>query len=183
MQLNSSVRRLAVGDSVRRSEVKLGVARYVPMARVSLRFAPQMQIRPIPEAAGWQAAFTLLVDLRPHLDFATFVERCRAAQMADAYTLYGAYQDGELVGVMGLRTLVDLLHGRHLYIDDLVVAPAVRSQGVGRQLLEFAERLAAEAGGVGLRLCTGIDHEPAKRFYVREGWSARAVAFKKMFPT
>jgi GNAT superfamily N-acetyltransferase len=141
-----------------------------------------MNIRPIPETAGWQAPFALLVELRPHLSFDTFVERCRAAQAADAYTLYGAYDEERLVGVMGIRTLTDLLHGRHLYIDDLVVAPAVRSQGVGRRLLQYAEHLAAEGGGVGLRLCTGIDYEPAKRFYVREGWSARAVAFKKLFP-
>jgi hypothetical protein len=31
----------------------------------------------------------------------------------------------------------------------------------------------------GLRLCTGIENESGKRFYEREGWTLKAVAFKK----
>ena len=142
-----------------------------------------MEVREIPEGDGWADAFAVMRELRAHLDFETFSERCREARASDGYTLYGAYDEGgRLLGVMGVRTLVDLLHGRHLYVDDLVVTEAARSRGVGSRLLAHAERLAAEAGGVGLRLCTGIDHHAGRRFYEREGWTAKAVAFKKGFP-
>jgi GNAT superfamily N-acetyltransferase len=140
-----------------------------------------LAIRAIPEGPDWPAAYALVRQLRPALSEAEFTARARAAAAADGYTLYGAFDGPACVGVLGLRRLVDLLHGPHLYIDDLVVAEGVRSRGVGAALLRFAESLGAEAG-VGLRLCTGIDHWPARRFYEREGWAARAVAYKKGFP-
>lgn len=138
------------------------------------------QIRELTEGE-WELAFPLVRQLRPQLTFAHFVQRCQAAVMSDGYELCGAFAEGQLVGVIGLRTLVDLLHGRHIYIDDLVVDEAIRSQGNGARLLAFAESKARDAGGLGLRVSTGIDYEPAKRFYMREGWVAAAVTFKKGF--
>lgn len=138
-------------------------------------------IREIPDGPDWPRAFVLMRQLRPHLELDDFVARCREAAARDAYTLWGAWDGDALLGVMGMRRLVDLLHGPHLYIDDLVVDERARSRGVGARLLAHAESLAAAAGGLGLRLCTGIDHEPGRRFYEREGWTARAVAYKKGF--
>ena len=133
-------------------------------------------IRPLPDGPAWDDAWVVMRELRPHVDREAFVARCREAARRDGYALYGAFDDGRLVGVMGLRELVDLVHGRHLYVDDLVVTAAVRSRGVGSRLLAHAEALARERGGLGLRLCTGIDHAPGRRFYEREGGTARAVA-------
>jgi hypothetical protein len=39
--------------------------------------------------------------------------------------------------------------------------------------------LAKELDCKGLRLCTGIENEQGKKFYERNGWSLRAVAYKK----
>lgn len=141
-----------------------------------------IEIRPLPDGPAWDAAFAVLRELRPHVDHATFVAVCREAGRRDGYALHGAFDGGRLVAVMGMRELVDLLHGRHLYVDDLVVAEGARSRGVGRRLLAFAEEVARARGGLGLRLCTGIDHAAGRRFYEREGWTARAVAYKKGFP-
>ncbi len=137
-------------------------------------------IRELAEAE-WALAFPLIGQLRPQLAFDTFLQRCQAARTSDGYALYGAFAEGGLVGVIGVRTLVDLLHGPHIYIDDLVVEETVRSQGIGGRLLAFAEAMARDAGGLGLRVSTGINYEPAKRFYAREGWVAAAVTFKKHF--
>ena len=140
-----------------------------------------LDIRALPDGPAWDDAYVVMRELRPHVDHATFLHRCREAARRDGYTLYGAFDGGRLVGVMGMRELVDLLHGRHLYVDDLVVAEAARSRGVGSRLLACAEAIARERGGLGLRLCTGIDHAAGRRFYEREGWAARAVAYKKGF--
>ncbi len=80
---------------------------------------------------------------------------------------------------MGFRTLFDFVHGKHLYVDDLVTAEKHRSKGIGATLLQWAETEATNTGCRGLRLCTGIQNDTAKRFYEREGWHLRAVAFKK----
>lgn len=127
------------------------------------------------------AAYALMKELRPHLSYAMFLER-RTWAAHQSYLLYGAFVADRLIGLIGWRTIVDMLHGRHLYIDDLVVAEAARSRGIGRALLGFAEDVAAREGCLGLRLCTGIDHDRGRQFYQREGWIPKAVAFKKGFP-
>ncbi len=138
-------------------------------------------VRELPDGPGWHAAYQVMRELRPDLDEATFRARCREARARDDYTLYGAFAGGTLLGVMGVRRLTDLLHGEHLYVDDLVVTAAARSRGVGARLLAHAEALARAAGAAGVRLSTGIDHAEGRRFYEREGWSARAVVYKKGF--
>ena len=142
----------------------------------------RVEIREVVEGPEWPAAFALMRQLRGHLTEESFTARYREARDRDDYRLYGAFDEGGCRALLGIRRLVDLLHGPHLYIDDLVVDASVRSRGVGAALLAFAEGLAADAGGIGLRLCTGIDYEPARRFYDREGWKALAVAYKKGFP-
>ena len=88
-------------------------------------------------------------------------------------------EGNRLTGYMGGRIITDFVHGRHLYIDDLVVDREARSRGTGSLLLKEAEAWAGREGCRGLRLCTGVENEGAKRFYAREGWTARALAFKK----
>jgi GNAT superfamily N-acetyltransferase len=140
-----------------------------------------MHIRALIEEE-WPDVFPIVRELREHLTIDTYLSRCLAAAEADAYTLYGAFEDDRCVAVMGIRELTDLLHGRHLYIDDLVVTSAVRARGIGAELLRFAEALAASSGAAGVRLSTGADHHAGRRFYEREGWTLRAVTFKKGFP-
>ena len=139
-------------------------------------------VQEVVEGYDWPAAYALMPQLRPHLSEAGFTSRYREAHERDDYRLYGVFEDAQCVALMGIRRLVDFLHGPHLYIDDLVVADGARSRGLGAHLLAFAESLAAKQGGLGLRLCTGIDYQPARRFYDREGWKALAVAYKKGFP-
>ena len=86
---------------------------------------------------------------------------------------------GRPVAVMGWRILHDIVHGRHLYIDDLVVTANARSQGWGARFLEHAENQARSLGCQGLRLCTGVQNTAAIKFYERQGWAPRAFALKK----
>ena len=102
-----------------------------------------------------------------------------SAKEKDGYTLIGAYDGDSCVGVMGYRILYDFVHGKHLYVDDLVVTAAKRSSGIGAELLKFAETIAKEHACKGLRLCTGVENERGRRFYERLGWSPRALAYKK----
>lgn len=123
--------------------------------------------------------FSLIKELRPHLDEMTFKNLYDEARKADDYTLIGFEREGKLVAAMGYRVLHDLVHGRHLYIDDLVTTESVRSMGIGAILLKKAEAIAAELNCPNLRLCTGIANEGGKRFYEKNGWDFRSVVFKK----
>jgi ribosomal protein S18 acetylase RimI-like enzyme len=130
-----------------------------------------------------EGVFNVIKELRPHLELADFKHLVTLAHAADGYRLVVADYKGEVRGVMGYRILHDLVHGSHLYIDDLVTAAKHRDQGVGAQLLKFAEAEARRLGFTNLRLCTGIENEEAQRFYKREGWEARSFAFKKKVPS
>lgn len=125
------------------------------------------------------SVFELLKELRPHLTIEQFQTIYSEARKADQFTFYGYYEGSECIGLMGVRYLHDYVHGFHLYIDDLVVTTKLQSKGIGAKLLAFAEDLARAKSCSGLRLCTGIDNEAGKKFYEREKWNLRAVAYKK----
>ncbi|MGE0616018.1 MAG: GNAT family N-acetyltransferase [Bacteriovoracia bacterium] len=124
-------------------------------------------------------AYGLLKDLRPQLTLENFHSLYRSAKSKDDYTLVGAYLEGQWAAVMGYRILFDFAHGKHVYVDDLIVGPAFRSRGVGARLLKYAEKVAGDFGCQGLRLCAGVENTAGQRFYAREGWKGRAIAFKK----
>ncbi len=127
-------------------------------------------------------AYVVMKELRTNLELDDFTRYVKLAAAADGYRLVGRESGGRLVAVMGFRILHDLVHGSHLYVDDLVTLKSVRSQGHGSELLQFAEGEARRLGLSGLRLCTGNDNEAGRRFYEREGWDARAVVYKKRVP-
>lgn len=127
--------------------------------------------------------FAVIKELRPHLELADFKHLVTLAHAADGYRLVVAESKGEVQAVMGYRILHDLVHGSHLYVDDLVTAKAHRDKGLGAQLLKFAEAEARRLGFNNLRLCTGVDNKDAQRFYKREGWEDRSIAFKKKVPS
>ncbi len=124
--------------------------------------------------------FELLRQLRPQLNFPTFIDLLKKAQESGGYQLEGFLApNGELIALLGYRLSYDFVHGKHVYIDDLVTAEKHRSQNYGAQLLERAEEIARAQGCTNLRLCTGIDNDRGKRFYEKNLWALRAVVYKK----
>lgn len=142
-----------------------------------------MEIQELASKQALEKAFEVMKELRPHLDFATFFALYQAAKKADDYRVVGLLKGGEVVAVMGYRQLHDLVRGQHLYIDDLVTTAAARSTGAGAKLLQFAEGEAKRLGCKSLRLCTGIDNDRGKKFYEREGWVCRSIAYVKAAPS
>ena len=126
-----------------------------------------------------ELAYSILLELRPELSRDDFIAVYNEAAARDQYQIVGLFADNTLAGVMGFRVLLDYVHGKHVYVDDLVVTEKSRSKGAGAYLLNFAEDFARQNQCKKIRLCTGIDNEKGKRFYEREGWNVRAVVFKK----
>lgn len=139
--------------------------------------------RPLEIPDDLDKAYDVMKELRSNLTLEDFRSLVQLARAADGYRLVGREIEGKLIAVMGFRILHDLVHGSHLYVDDLVTTKDARSEGHGAELLKFAESEARRLGLRGLRLCTGIDNKDAARFYEREGWSPRAIAFKKKVST
>lgn len=138
-----------------------------------------MQIREATTDAELENIFPILRELRSTPTFTELMDLTKKAMEHDDFRLVGAFSDGKCAGVMGYRVLYDYAHGKHLYVDDLVVTEAMRSKGVGKLLLEYAEKEAIRLECKGLRLCAGMDNKGSQKFYERSGWVAKSFAYKK----
>jgi GNAT superfamily N-acetyltransferase len=103
-----------------------------------------LQVRRL-EPREWAGIFSIVVQLRPHLDQDEFLRRVRR-QAHSGYELVGAFRDGRLVGVLGMRPVHTLVRGPHLHVDDIVVEEAERKSGIGRALMAYAEADARARG-------------------------------------
>lgn len=85
----------------------------------------------------------------------------------EAYMLERA---GEPIGTITLRDRSDEHGLRHIYINGLAVLPDLQGQGLGRELLAFAEKVARERGITILRLDTAKPAVHLIRLYRRAGY-------------
>ncbi len=91
------------------------------------------------------AAFNLIRLLRTHLDSYSFSEAMVHPCMR-GYQLAGAFDQGELTGVVGFKPAYTLARGHHLHVDDLVVKTDRRKRGIGLVLMQWVEQYARERG-------------------------------------
>ncbi len=112
------------------------------------------------------SCFEVMVELRRHLVREEFVERVRL-QQSEGYQLVLLRDAEDVVAVAGFRITASLYAGRNLYVDDLVTAPTVRSQGHGQELFDWLIGLAREKGCEALHLDSGVHRFDAHRFYLR----------------
>jgi GNAT superfamily N-acetyltransferase len=125
------------------------------------------------------ACFPALRQLRPHIaGEGELLARVRR-QQAESYRLLAAWRENKVVGAAGYRLQENLIRGRFVYVDDLVVLDGERRGGTGARLLDEVARLAKEAGCTWITLDTGLDNALAQRFYFRWGLLSTALHFGK----
>jgi ribosomal protein S18 acetylase RimI-like enzyme len=125
------------------------------------------------------ACYPVIVELRPFLkDTAGWCER--ASAMAEAgYRVLAAWRQDRAVAVAGYRVMENLIHGRFLYVDDLVTAPGDRGKGLGASLLKELAQIGMRENCQSLVLDTAAANTNARRFYKREGLQDLVVGFIK----
>jgi GNAT superfamily N-acetyltransferase len=125
------------------------------------------------------ACFPVMAQLRPHLaDAAELVARV-AHQRAAGYRLLAAWRGVVPIGLAGYRIEENLVHGRFIYVDDLVTTERERRSGVGARLLDAVTAEGYRLGCARLVLDTALDNVLAHRFYYRQGLLARALRFSR----
>ncbi|MDF2643551.1 MAG: family N-acetyltransferase [Pseudomonas sp.] len=130
-----------------------------------------------------QHSFSLMRELRPHLDDALAYARQLNCQTQDGYRLLGAFEDDALLGLIGFRRMENLIYGRFIYVDDLIVDTPKRHQRLGAMLLQVAREQAQQQDCAHLVLDTGSHMSLAQRFYFREGLLARGMHFVQLLKT
>lgn len=98
---------------------------------------------------------------------------------ANNLRLFGWQTDGRLIGLVGLQ-----MHGADALLRSLAVADAARGQGLGDELLAYAERQAATHGVHAIYLLTTT----AEVFFAQRGYrlserttAPRAIAATRQF--
>ena len=123
------------------------------------------------------ACYDLMRQLRPHLvSEAEFVTRW-TRQRADGYGLLALWGVTAPRGLAGFRLQENLIHGRFLYVDDLVTDARDRGHGHGARLLVCLKAEAAARGCRKLVLDTALDNTLGHRFYYRNGLLASSLRF------
>jgi len=150
---------------------------------VSIREAASTDLEPIIEAYEWLFAPP---GGRPD---GWDEERARAAVLEAiespraAYLVAIASQDGSLAGICSAYLdLNSVRYGPRCWVEDLAVAPGMRSQGIGEDLLAQARAWAAGQGATHLELDTGEARVDAQRFYDRLGPDQRTFAYGWTLP-
>jgi GNAT superfamily N-acetyltransferase len=85
---------------------------------------------------------------------------------------------GEVLGFVAVHALPRFEHSdRVLRIMALVVDAGVRERGVGRMLMEEAERLGREVGAAFAEVTAGHHRPDARRFYEDLGYDGSVAAY------
>jgi GNAT superfamily N-acetyltransferase len=98
-------------------------------------------------------------------------------------SLFVCEEDSRIVGLLGFRIRENLEEmSRYGEISAIVVDTDDRRRGVGRFMMDYAERLAKEKGCKGSWLVSGFGREQrAHRFYKRLGYQINGYRFVKPF--
>ena len=109
--------------------------------------------------------FSVMQQLRPHLSEQEFIPTVRRQHLG-GYRLAYLEDQSRVCAVAGFRLLDMLVHGRVLYVDDLVTDAGLRSQGHGKTLLAWLVQRARDEGCQCLELDSGVQRFDAHRFYL-----------------
>lgn len=114
---------------------------------------------------AFERAWPVMRELRGHLTYERWLELLDV-MAPDGYRLLALEDDGGAIQALaGIRVSTNLYYGRHVWVDELVTAPAARSLGHGRALLAHVHELAVAEGCELVGLSSGMRRVDAHRFY------------------
>jgi len=101
------------------------------------------------------------------------------AQAIERGEAYLAYLGEDLIGTIRLQWSDETLWGKTEdnagYVHNLVVSRRFAGQGLGREMLKWAEKTAAKAGKRFLRLDCAANNEKLCNYYQRAGFRLRGI--------
>lgn len=129
-------------------------------------------------APEWLARAELVHrQLRPKLPD-DYTKKMRSVFAGGARMCVAAIGD-TVVGVAVYRVYENTFDGIHLYVDDLITDEGLRSNGIGKALMEHIQVVARDTACVSVTLDSGTQRQQAHKFYFREGMVVTAFHFEK----
>jgi GNAT superfamily N-acetyltransferase len=125
-------------------------------------------------------AFSVMKQLRKHLDEETYLNLVLEAKDKDMYKMFALFDRGEIVAVTGFKPMITLYYGRFVWVCDLVTDANKRSKGYGEKLLTYVQEWAKENNYESVALSSGLQRTDAHRFYEdRMDYDKVSYVFKK----
>ncbi|MDQ0219715.1 GNAT family N-acetyltransferase [Peribacillus cavernae] len=121
-------------------------------------------IKELTTEGEWKTAFSVMKQLRTHLDRDTYLELVKESQEKDGYRMFALYDD-QIVAVVGFMPMITLYNGRFIWVCDLVTDQNQRSKGYGEMLLSHVHQWAKGNGYPIVSLSSGLQRVDAHRFY------------------
>ena len=101
----------------------------------------------------------------------------------EAAALWVAEQDGQVVGLCSAQIVISTAEGGPVaWVEDVVVSPVLRGQGIGRLLLDAVATWAMRRGLTRLQLLADHENEAALGFYRHQGWQATRMICLRLRP-
>ncbi|HEY3804475.1 MAG TPA: GNAT family N-acetyltransferase [Kofleriaceae bacterium] len=110
-----------------------------------------------------------------------YMQRLRAYP---SYKLYVADDAGTIVGTFALLVMDNLAHrgAPSAIVEDVGVAPELQGRGIGKQMMQHAMKLAADAGCYKLALSSNGRRTAAHAFYESLGFAQHGLSFAVGLP-
>jgi GNAT superfamily N-acetyltransferase len=127
------------------------------------------------------AIYTLMKQLRPHLEEETYLSRIKQLQLEYGFKLIVIFENGEAKAAAGYRICDSLAWGKYLYVDDLITDQGSRSRGYANQLFEWLEEELKKNHCIGMHLDSGVQRHDAHRFYLNKKMKITCHHFEKSY--
>jgi GNAT superfamily N-acetyltransferase len=125
-----------------------------------------------------------IVPLANKLHPATAPEIIRAylAEMFNlpTYHCFGLWQNGKLVAVSNGWITIRFYSGKQLEVDNVIVDPDLRSQGVGKYFFAHIQEWALQNDCKTIELNTYVQNSKSHKFYFNEGYVILGFHFQKV---
>lgn len=114
------------------------------------------------------------------LDLDKFIRRMDLMKADPLYTTFVAQKADQIVGFIGLhKGIAYEIDGEYLRIIALAVSQKQQGQGIGTELLKYAESFAIQLGVSCFALNSGFKRVEAHAFYEKNGFMKRSFGFSK----
>ena len=127
---------------------------------------------------------SLMTELAGHtLSKEGMLDRLEHVEKSDIDFLFVCEEDDRILGLLGFRLRVNLEEvSKFGEISAIIVRPESRKRGVGRYMMDYADKLGRDLGCKGMWLVSGFAREEeAHKFYKRLGYEINGYRFVRPF--
>jgi len=91
-------------------------------------------------------------------------------------------ENGKAIGMVSAQLVISTAQGApSAWVEDMVVSPALRAQGLGRTLLDAALQWAKDKGATRAQLLVDTENTPAVGYYRHLGWESTQLQARRIF--